>query len=293
MLANINSYAGQCLLLCWQIFVFKVQAVPAQPHGQHGGGTSIFPKVRLISFTEMDMLFGNNFTQGRNHGRRKDYFPAEGTLAGKRNKFLRWAMAYLIALNGNRLGNTYLIFLDGDPIATRPEESWFTLPDVPQILAWCSKPPIWQVNEALYQTRFSEHFLTPGAWWTFSGAWWNQWTYSCKGDFSSTSSCSPPATRLAASLVRDLFFFCLLGLVLLNNFALRHHCGHFGRKEGEVPFAPNLWPVSAGRRSVMTLWYFDNLKHTAEVGKDCKNLLLLALYHPCLWGEHFLLSFFA
>ena len=66
--------------------MFKVQAVPAQPHGQHGGGTSIFPKVRLISFTEMDMLFGNNFTQGRNHGRRKDYFPAEGTLAGKRRK---------------------------------------------------------------------------------------------------------------------------------------------------------------------------------------------------------------
>ena len=95
---------------------------------------------------EIYIFFGNNFTQGRNHGRRKDYFPAEGTLAGKRNKFLRWAMAYLIALNGNRLGNTYLIFLDGDPIATRPEESWFTLPDVPQILAWCSKPPIWQVK---------------------------------------------------------------------------------------------------------------------------------------------------
>ena len=47
MLANINSFAVQCLLLCWQIFVFKVQAVPAQPHGQHGGGTPVFPKVRF------------------------------------------------------------------------------------------------------------------------------------------------------------------------------------------------------------------------------------------------------
>ena len=85
-----------------------------------------------------------------------------------------------------------------------------------------------------------------------------------------------------------VIFFAFLEFVLLNTFALRHYCGHFGRKEGEVPFAPNLWPVSAGRRSVMTLRYSDNLKHTAEVGKDCKNLLLLALYHPCLWGEHFL-----
>ena len=87
-----------------------------------------------------------------------------------------------------------------------------------------------------------------------------------------------------------IWIFCLLGFVLLNTFALRHYCGHFGRKEGEVPFAPNLWPVSAGR-SVMTLWYSDNLKHTAEVGKDCKNLLLLTLYHPCLWGGHFLHGF--
>ena len=134
--------------------------------------------------------------------------------------------------------------------------------------------------------KFSGHFFTSGAWWTFSGAWWNQWTCSCRGDSSSTSSCSHLATRLAASLVSDLF--CLFGFVLLNNFALRHYCGHFGRKEGEVPFAPNIWPVSAGRRSVMTLWYSDNLKHTAEVGKDCKNLLLLALYHPCLWGGYFL-----
>ena len=133
--------------------------------------------------------------------------------------------------------------------------------------------------------EFSGHFVTSGAWWTFSGAWWNQWTCSCRVGFSSTSSCSPLATRLAASWVRD--FFCLFGFVLLNTFALRHYCGHFGRKEGEVPFAPNLWLVSAGR-SVMTLRYSDNLKHTAEVGKDCKNLLLLALYHPCLWGGHFL-----
>ena len=47
MLANIYSYAGHCLFLCWEIFMFKVQAVPAQPHGQHGGGTSIFSKVRF------------------------------------------------------------------------------------------------------------------------------------------------------------------------------------------------------------------------------------------------------
>ena len=146
--------------------MFKVQAVPAQPHGQHGGGTSIFPKVRFWLASWKFIFFCNNFTQGRNHGRRKDYFPAEGTLAGKRKKFLRWAMAYLIALNGNRLGNTYLIFLDGDPIATRPEESWFTLPDVPQILARCSQPPIWQVKHLTtksFQNIFSrqvhdEHF---------------------------------------------------------------------------------------------------------------------------------------
>ena len=47
MLANIYSYAGHCLFLCWEMFMFKVQAVPAQPHGQHGGGTSIFSKVRF------------------------------------------------------------------------------------------------------------------------------------------------------------------------------------------------------------------------------------------------------
>ena len=52
--------------------------------------------------------------------------------------------------------------------------------------------------------------------------------------------------------------FASLGLVLLNNFAIRHNCGHFGRKEGEVPFAPNLWPVSAGRRSVIW-WHCDIL----------------------------------
>ena len=97
-----------------------------------------------------------------------------------------------------------------------------------------------------------------------------------------------PCHQTGCELGKWFGFFAFLEFVLLNNFALRHYCGHFGRKEGEVPFAPNLWPVSAGRRSVMTLWYSDNLKHTAEVGKDCKNLLLLALYHPCLWGGHFL-----
>ena len=42
----------------------------------------------------------------------------------------------------------------------------------------------------------------------------------------------------------DWVDFAPVGLVLLNNFAIRHNCGHFGRKEGEVPFAPNLWLVS-------------------------------------------------
>ena len=148
---------------------------------------------------EIDIFFGNNVTLGKKSWAEERLLSSRRNSCRQKKQVLRWAMAYLIALNGNRLGNTYLIFLDGDPIATRPEEPWFTLPDVPQILAWCSKPPLWQVNEALDQKRFLEHFLTPGA-------WWNQWTCSCRGDFSSTSSCSPLATRLGASLVRDLVF---------------------------------------------------------------------------------------
>ena len=81
------------------------------------------------------MLFGNNFTQGRNHGWRKDYFPAEGTLAGKRRKVFARSDGIFDSFGWESIGLYIIDNLDGDPIATRPEESWFTLPDVPQVLA--------------------------------------------------------------------------------------------------------------------------------------------------------------
>ena len=61
-------------------------------------------------------------------------FQQKELLQVKEEKFLREAMAYLIA-EWESIGLYIIDNLDGDPIATRPEESWFTLPDVPQILA--------------------------------------------------------------------------------------------------------------------------------------------------------------
>ena len=154
------------------------------------------------------MFFGNDFTQGRNHGRRKDYFPAEGTLAGKRRKVFARSDGIFDSFGWESIG---LYIIDISRWGPNCNATWRVLvhPSKCSLNTRLMLSTTYLTGETPDKKKFSGHFLTSGAWWTFSGAWWNQWTCSCRGDSSSTSSCSPPATRLAVSLVRDLDFLTL------------------------------------------------------------------------------------